>query len=224
MTVGATIQGSSDMYNPMLELLTKGHFRMKEESESTADVLTKQLTFQMEVEEKKKDKTEEWHKSTKNMIKNFASEDRETPAKSIPKSYLDIIKCKSIGLALQSLQASMDQRGHGEVGWPELLGVSIHNGLLLYKSMDKPSGLTVLCLYVAQPLKVNMRLRRVDYHYKKMEEFTKMPLHIPPNFDKMLIVIRGFHGLVTILFGDNCILANQLMLGINTIKSNRSRL
>ena len=55
------------------------------------------------------------------MIKNCTSEDGETPAPSFPKSYLDIINCKSAGLAIQSIQASMDQRGHPEVGWPEFI-------------------------------------------------------------------------------------------------------
>ena len=151
-----SLVGPSDITNSALELLAKSIFRMKEDGESTADVLSKQLSFQKEVEEKKKDKTEEWHEYTKNMILNCASEDGETPALCIPKSYLDIINCKSVGMAIQSIQAGMNQRGHKEVGWPEALGQSLHKGLLMYKSLDKPSGLTILCLYVSQPLNVTM--------------------------------------------------------------------
>jgi hypothetical protein len=227
--VGTTMQGPngqglSDATNSALDLLAKSVFRMKEDNESTADVLSRQLTFQREVEEKKKDKTEDWHDTTKNMIKNCASEDGETPAPSIPKSYLDIINSKSAGLAIQSIQASMDQRGHREVGWPEVLAQSLQKGSLLYKSLDKPSGLTIHCLYVTQPLQASMGSRGVEYHYKKVEDFSKMSIRIPPNFDEMVIVVKGFHGIVSIVFGENSILAKQLTLGIEAIESNRSRL
>ena len=136
------------------------------------------------------------------MILNFASEDGETPAKSIPKTYLDIINCKSVGLALQSIQAGMDQRGHNEVGYPETLAQALQKGLLLYKSMDKPSGLTLLCLYISQPLCTNMGSRGVNYHYKKVEDFNKMAFHIPPNIDELVIVLNGFHGLIEMVFGE----------------------
>ena len=66
--------------------------------------------------------------------------------------------------------------------------------------------------------------RGVDYHYKKIEDFSKMPIHIPPNFDEMLIVVRGFHGLVEIVFGEKSIFAKQWMLGIEAIENDRARL
>jgi hypothetical protein len=69
-----------------------------------------------------------------------------------------------------------------------------------------------------------MSEKGVDYHYKKIEDFSKMTIHIPPNFDEMLIVLRGFCGLTKIVFGDNNILAKQLMIGIEAIENDRSRL
>jgi hypothetical protein len=54
------------------------------------------------------------------------------------------INSKSIGLALQVIQAGMSQRGHVEAGWPESLGQSLQKGLLLYKTVDKPSNFTLL--------------------------------------------------------------------------------
>ena len=208
----SNILGPSNITNSALELLAK----------SVADMLSRQLTFQKELKEKKKDKTKEWHASMKKMILNCASEDGKNPAASIPKSYRDIINCKSIGLALQSIQAGMNQRGHKEVGWPESLGQSLQKGLLLYKSMDKPSGLTALCLYVSQPLSANMSSRGVDYLYKKIEDFTKMAIHVPPNIDEMCIVLDGFHGLIEIVFGEKSILAKKWMQGIEAIKNDRA--
>ena len=57
---GTSSRGPSDVTNSALELLARSMFRMKEDSEPTANVLSKQLSFQKEVKEKKKDKTEEW--------------------------------------------------------------------------------------------------------------------------------------------------------------------
>jgi len=52
------ISGPNDATNAALDLLAKSVFRLKEDNESTADVLDRQLTFQKEIERKKKDKTE----------------------------------------------------------------------------------------------------------------------------------------------------------------------
>ena len=227
---GSTSRGSSDVGGPSgatnaaLQLLTESVFRMKEDNESTADVLARQLTFQKELERKKKDKTEEWHTSTKKMILFVASEDGENPASSIPKSYLEIINSKSVGIALQSIQASMSQRGHVEVGFPEVLAQALQKGQLLYKTVDKPGNFTLLCLHVLQPLCANMSSRGVDYQYQKKEDFTKMAIHIPSNIDEMLIVLEGFHGLIEITFGDKSILAVKWREGIDAFKNDRARL
>ena len=146
MDAKSTSRGTSDVGGPSkattaaLQLLTESVIRIKEDNESTADVLARQLTFQKELERKKKDKTEEWHASTKKMILFGASTDGENPASSIPKSYLEIIDSKSVGIALQSIQASMSQRGHVEVGFPEVLAQALQKGQLLYKTVDKPGN------------------------------------------------------------------------------------
>ena len=216
--------GSSDATKAALDLLAKSVFHLKEDNESTADVLNRQLTFQKEIERKKKDKTEEWHASTTKMILFGASEDGENPAASIPKTYLEIINSKSVGLALQAIQAGMSQRGHVEVGWPESLGQALQKGLLLYKTMDNPSNLTLLSLYVLKPLCANMSSKGVEYHFQKKEDFTKMAIHIPPNIDEMGIVLNGMHGLIEIVFGDRSILAVKWLQGIEAFKNDRSRL
>jgi len=230
MAAGSTSRGTSDVGGPStatttaLQLLTESVIRMKEDSESTADVLAKQLTFQKELERKKKDKTEEWHASTTKMILFGASTDGENPASSIPKSYLEIINSRSVGIALQSIQASMNERGHVEVGFPEVLAQALQKGQLLYKTLDKPSNFTLLCLYVLQPLCANMSSRGVEYHYQKKEDFTKMAIHVPSNIDEMLIVLEGFHGLIEITFGDKSILAVKWREMIDAFKNDRARL
>ena len=220
----SNVVGPSGTTDAALKLLTESVFRMKEDNESTADVLSRQLTFQKEVERKKKDKTEEWHASTTKMILFGASTDGENPASSIPKSYLEIINSKSVGIALQSIQASMSQRGHVEVGFPEVLAQALQKGQLLYKTVDKPGNFTVLCLHVLQPLCANMSSRGVEYHYQKKEDFSKMSIHIPSNIDEMLIVLEGFHGLIEITFGDESILAVKWREGIDAFKNDRARL
>ena len=220
----SVVGGPSSATNAALQLLTESVFRMKEDNESTADVLARQLTFQKEIERKKKDKTEEWHASTKKMILFGASTDGENPASSIPKSYLEIIDSRSVGIALQSIQASMSQRGHVEVGFPEVLAQALQKGQLLYKTVDKPSNFTLLCLHVLQPLCANMSLRGVEYPYQKKEDFTKMSIHIPSNIDEMLIVLEGFHGLIEITFGDMSVLAVKWREGIEAFKTDRARL
>jgi hypothetical protein len=158
----SNVGGMSGSTDAALKLLTESVFHMKEDNESTADVLARQLTFQKELERKKKDKTEEWHASTKKMILFGASTDGENPASSIPKSYLEIIDSRSVGITLQSIQASMSQRGHVEVGFPEVLAQALQKGQLLYKTVDKPSNFTLLCLHVLQPLCANMSSRGVE--------------------------------------------------------------
>jgi hypothetical protein len=220
----SNVVGPSGTTDAALKLLTESVFRMKEDNESTADVLSRQLTFQKEVERKKKDKTEEWHASTTKMILFGASTDGENPASSIPKSYLEIINSKSVGIALQSIQASMSQRGHVEVGFPEVLAQALQKGQLLYKTVDKPGNFTLLCLHVLQPLCANMSSRGVEYHYQKKEDFSKMSIHIPSNIDEMLIVLEGFHGLIEITFGGESILAVKWREGIDAFKNDRARL
>ena len=216
--------GPSDATNSALDLLTQTVFHLKEGNDATADVLDRQLKFHRELEDKKKDKTEEWHASTKKMILFGASVDGENPAAAIPKSYLEIINSKSIGLALQAIQAGMNERGHVEVGWPETLGQSLQKGQLLYKTVDRPSNFTLLCLYVLKPLSANMSSKGVEYHFQKKEDFTKMSIHVPPNIDELGIVLNGMQGLIEIVFGDRSILAMKWTQGIDTFKADRTRL
>jgi hypothetical protein len=61
------VSGPSDATNSALDLLAQTVFHLKEGNESTADVLSKQLKFQRELEDKMKDKTKEWHASTKKL-------------------------------------------------------------------------------------------------------------------------------------------------------------
>ena len=93
----------------------------------------------------------------------------------------------------------MSQQGHVEVRWPESLGQALQKCLLLYKTVDKPSNFTLLCLYVLKPLCANMSSKGVEYHFQKKEDFTKMSIHIPANINEMSIVLNGMHGLIEIV-------------------------
>ena len=225
--------GRGDPYGS-LEILANALTRTVEEQGSSAAILEKMHQHSVDKELEKKDKSVDWHPNLKKVVRFAASPDGINPASGIPTSYKKIINASTIGHAEIELVAQMGDLGHDELEWDLALVHSLRNGLLEYNKMDTPDNLTIFHLRVKDPTTLNeQHARGMELHILESGkdnnkdiveriQASKKKIRLPTTIEELIIIVKGFGGIATILFGGMSILSTNLRqfardLGINKV-------
>ena len=219
-----------------VEVLTSTLTRIVEEQGSSAEILERMHKFAVEKEDEKKDKSVKWHPSTRKFVLYATSTDGIIPASSIPSTYRRIINAESLGHADIDMTEQMRSLGHEEVEWDIQLTNSLRHGMMVYAKSDTPSNLTIFWLRVKNPTALNEQLTRgMNLHILEsgkdnnksileMIQANKKSIKLPTNIEELMIIIKGFAGLTTILFGRNSSLPSSLIQLASELYTNRLRL
>lgn len=219
-----------------VNVLTETLTRIVEEQGSSAEILERMHTFAMSKEEEKKERSVKWHPSTIKLVLLAASGDGIKPASLIPPAYRRIINAESLGHADIDLTEQMRTLGHEEVEWDLQFTNSLRHGIILYEKSDTPSNLTIFALRVKNPMALNeQQSRGMNLHILEagkensksileMIRANKKPIKLPTIVEELIVLVRGFGGIATILFGKSSSLAYSLVQLGRELSTNKLRL
>jgi hypothetical protein len=142
----------------------------------------------------------------------------------IPVLYQDIINSKMAAMADGKLHSQMVALGHPNIGFAP----PAYNGIILWHRRDKPSNLSFFTLYKNNPLLEAQTLRYLSLNIlannvdnKNIEEIKtsqKQIVTVPKDCPKLINVIKMYHSMASILFGEGRALTVEIGRAIVLIK------
>jgi hypothetical protein len=144
-------------------------------------------------------------------VPNAASNDRNTPAKEIPVSYLCIINSDTAGMADKELQNQMLELSFCNASFAHGLAASIYMGNILWNNHTTPSNLPPFTIYKLDPLSVTQTAHCLHLHLlskntegKSLDEIKALQIQevkVPTTFKELHQTLLFYLGIITILFG-----------------------
>ena len=196
-----------------------------EGAENQNKLQREQLNYIKEKDVKKKNKAKKWHATSRRLVLNAVSTNRDFPADDIPASYLSIINRDTAGMANKELQSKMTGLFLSDAGFAHGLAASLYAGALKWNNRTTPSTLSAFTVFKLDPLSATQSERCMQLHIlskntkgkllKEIKESQIQEVKVPRSFEELHQVLLFYSGITSILFGTG----STLVVGVKLFAS-----
>ncbi len=128
----------------------------------------------------------------------------------------------------KELQSQMVALGHPDIGFAHEVAASLYNGSIFWHGQDKPSSLSFLTLCKNNLLLETQTLRYLSLNIlannvankniKEIKASQKQIVMVPKDYPTLINVIKMYHSMASILFGEGSVLMVEIRWAIVLIK------
>jgi hypothetical protein len=224
--------GTPTATDAVLQQLTASISRQADEQKAQNMILTHQVEYTMEKEEKKKDRFKKLHSSTKQLILFASAEDATNVPTEVGENCKRFINAETMGVAEHELNLQFKNIGLQDAAFSPGLTQALYSGKFLWADKSTPSNFSPFSFFEVEPLQAaDQQNRHLILHLvetqgkgKTLEEIkagNKQEVKAPTKFLEMIHQLSFFAGACSIFFGSKSIPYQAMMALAELVDKNR---
>ena len=224
--------GTPTATDAMLQQLTASISRQTDEAKAQNEILNHQLEYNIDKEEKKKDRFKKLHSSTKQLILFASAKDATIVPTEVNEDCKRFINAKTMGVAEQELNLQFKNLGLQEAAFSSGLTQALYSGKFLWADKSTPSNFSPFSFFEVEPLQAaDQQNRHLILHLvetqgkgKTLEEIkarNKQEVKAPTTYLEMYHQLNFFAGACSSFFGANSIPCQAILALVTIVEKNR---
>ena len=224
--------GTPTATDAVLQQLTASISRQTDEAKAQNEILNRQLEYNIDKEEKKKDRFKKLHSSTKQLILFASAEEATDVPTEANEDCKRFINAETVGVAEQELNLQFKKLGLQDAAFSTGLTQALYLGKFQWADKSTPSNFSPFSFFEVEPLQAaDQQNRHLILHLvetqgkgKTLDEIkagNKQEVKAPTKYLEMYHQLNFFAGACSIFFGPKSIPCQAILALVELVELNR---